>query len=458
MTLKLTNTLGREKQEFTPIHTGKVGMYVCGPTVYQTASIGNMRAFILADLLRRVLEFTGYEVKHVMNITDVGHLTDDGDEGEDKMLVAMKREGKDAWDIAKFYTTQFVQDSQKVNLLPPTHMPLATEHIAEQIEMIEEIEANGYAYTTTDGIYFDTAKLENYGELSGQSLEEKEEGARVVKNPEKRNATDFALWKFSKDAEQRQMEWESPWGKGFPGWHIECSAMSSRYLDDPFDIHMGGEDHIHVHHPNEMAQMEAAHGNKEAHYWIHNAFLMVDGGKMGKSLGNAYTMDDIIAKGFDPLAFRYFLLTAHYRTPQNFTWEGLEAAQNALNNLRDTVRAWGTPVETVDVERFRNIINNDLDFPGALAELWNIVNGDEESAVKAAKILKMDQVFGLGLSHYVSQPLSVPEEVGALLKKRAQAREEKNYEASDALRDQIQAAGFDVKDSADGQTVTEWRG
>ncbi len=458
MTLKLTNTLGREKQEFTPIHTGKVGMYVCGPTVYQTASIGNMRAFILADLLRRVLEFTGYEVKHVMNITDVGHLTDDGDEGEDKMLVAMKREGKDAWDIAKFYTTQFIQDSEKVNLLPPTHMPRATEHIEEQIEMIKEIEANGYAYKISDGIYFDTAKLENYGELSGQSLDEKEAGARVVKNTEKRNPTDFALWKFSKDAEQRQMEWESPWGKGFPGWHIECSAMSSKYLDDPFDIHMGGEDHIHVHHPNEMAQMQAAHGNKEANYWIHNAFLMVDGGKMGKSLGNAYTMDDVIAKGFEPLAFRYFLLTAHYRTPQNFTWEALEAAQNALNNLRDTVRSWDAPVETVDVDRFQNILNNDLDFPGALAELWNVVNGDQDSSMKAATVLKMDQVLGLDLAEYVSRPLSIPKAVSALLEKRAQARAEQNYEVSDELRGQIQAAGFEVKDSADGQTLTEWRG
>ncbi len=455
--MKLTNTLGREKQEFTPIHAGKVGMYVCGPTVYQTASIGNFRAFIIGDILRRVLAFNGYEVKQVMNITDVGHLVGDGDEGEDKMMVSMKKEGKTAWEIAEFYTKQFLVDMQALNILPPNHMPKATEHIPEQIEMIQEIEANGFAYQISDGIYFDTSKLENYGELSGQSLDEKEEGARVVKNPEKKNPTDFALWKFSPEDEQRQMEWESPWGKGFPGWHIECSAMSSKYLDDPFDIHTGGEDHIHVHHPNEMAQMEASHGNKEANYWIHNAFLMVDGGKMSKSLGNTYTVDDLEEKGFDPLAFRYFLLGAHYRTPQNFTWEALEAAQNALNNLRDTVREWNEPSASDDLDRFQNIINNDLDLPGALAELWNVVNGDLDTSIKAAMLLKMDTVFGLGLESYVAKQLDAPIEVKDMLKARKEARESKDWTLSDTLRDEIQAAGFDVKDTADGQRLVEKR-
>lgn len=457
MTLKLTNTLGREKQEFIPIHAGKVGMYVCGPTVYQTASIGNFRAFIVGDLLRRVLEFNGYEVKQVMNITDVGHLVGDGDEGEDKMMVSMKKEGKTAWEVAEFYTKQFLADMEALNILPPNHMPKATEHIPEQIEMIQEIEANGFAYKTSDGIYFDTGKLENYGELSGQSLDDKEAGARVAVNPEKKNSTDFALWKFSPEDEQRQMEWESPWGTGFPGWHIECSAMSSKYLDDPFDIHTGGEDHIHVHHPNEMAQMEASHGNKEANYWIHNAFLMVDGGKMSKSLGNTYTVDDLEEKGFDSLSYRYFLLGAHYRTPQNFTWEALEAAQNALNNLRDTVREWDEPTEPVDLDRFRNIINNDLDLPGALAELWNVVNSDLDSSVKAATVGKMDAVFGLGLDAYIAKPLVIPGNVTDMLAEREEARNNKDWGLSDALREEIQAAGFDVKDTDEGQKLLERR-
>lgn len=458
--MKLTNTLTKKKEEFTPIHTGKVGLYVCGPTVYDTASIGNFRANIFADILRRVLEFNGYEVKHVMNITDVGHLTDDADAGEDKMIVAMKREGKSAWDIAEYYTKIFLKDMERLNILMPHYLPKATDHIEEQIELIKTLEEKGFTYKISDGIYFDTSKLPSYGELAHQKLEDKEAGARVAVNPEKKNPTDFALWKFSKKDEKRDMEWQSPWGVGFPGWHIECSAMSEKYLDSPFDIHTGGEDHITVHHPNEMAQTEAARGNKLANWWLHNAFLTVDGGKMSKSLGNVYTVDELMEKGFEPMSFRYFVLGANYRTKQNFTFEALGAAQNALHNLEDVVREWDQPSE-VDpdaLKKFRAKIDDDLDMPGALAELWSVVNDAKmESSVKAATVLKFDQVFGLQLDRVVAIPLVIPQAVQKLVKKRAEARDNKDYDLSDQLRDQIAEAGFTVEDTDGGQKLREKR-
>ena len=292
--MKLTNTLSRKKEEFEPIHAGKVGMYSCGPTVYSPATIGNFRAVLTADLIKRALIFNGYEVKHVMNITDVGHLVGDGDVGEDKMLVAMRNEGKTAWEIAEVYTNLFLRDMERLNIETPNVMPKATDHIAEQIEYIQDLEKNGFTYATSDGIYFDTSKLADYGRLSGQKSEDKEAGARVEVNTEKRNPEDFALWKFSPKDHKRDMEWNSPWGIGFPGWHIECSAMSEKYLDTPFDIHTGGEDLAMVHHPNEIAQTEGARGHQPVNYWVHNAFVQVNGGKMSKSLGNAYTIDDLI--------------------------------------------------------------------------------------------------------------------------------------------------------------------
>ncbi|MCH8049452.1 cysteine--tRNA ligase [Patescibacteria group bacterium] len=460
MDLKLTNTLTRKKETFEPIHKGKVGVYSCGPTVYLTQHIGNFRSFIFADILRRVLEFNGYEVKQVMNITDVGHLVSEADVGEDKMIIAMRREGKSVWEIAAFYTVQFLKDMDRLNIKRPHVVPKATEHIDEMIEVVKTLEEKGYTYKTSDGIYFDTSKLESYGELSGQKLEDKEAGARVEVSPEKRNPSDFALWKFSPKEQKREMEWDSPWGAGFPGWHIECSAMSEKYLDSPFDIHTGGVDHIPVHHENEIAQTKGARGHQLANWWLHGEFLLVDGGKMSKSLGNFYSIDDLIEKDFDPIAFRYLVLGAHYHTQLNFTWKALEAAQHALNKLDDAVREWDEPSEPDQdaLDRFLDKINDDLNMPGALAELWKVVNDEEmDSGMKAATLLKFDQVLGFRLDDYIAKPLKVPQEVQKLLKDRQEARKQKNWERSDQLRDQIAQKGFIVEDTPEGQHLREKR-
>jgi cysteinyl-tRNA synthetase len=451
------NTLTKEKQVFRPLYEGKVSLYSCGPTVYSYAHIGNMRANVCWDLLRRALAFNGYEVKSVMNITDVGHLVSDGDEGQDKMIVAMQREGKTAYEIAAFYEKAFMEDLARLNVSPCNHYPRATEHIPEQITLIKKIEENGFAYITSDGVYFDTSKLEDYGKLSGQSAEEKQAGARVEMG-EKKNATDFALWKFSPGEVQREMEWESPWGKGFPGWHAECSAMSAKYLDVPFDIHTGGEDLVPVHHENELAQTQAADGVLQANYWLHNGFLQVDGGKMSKSLGNVYSINEIVAKGYDPLALRYFFMQAHYRTLVNFTFDALDAATNALTKLRSVVRGWDVSNEEVlegYEEKFWLAINDDLNIPNALAVMWELVDAKEDSASKSATLLRLDEVLGLKLEEYIATPVEVPAEVKALMQERAQAREKKEWEASDALRDQIAALGYIVEDGPDGQTIKE---
>lgn len=466
--MQIYNTLTRTKQEFKPIQASRVGVYSCGPTVYWFAHIGNMRAFLFADVLCRTLRLNGYTVEQIMNITDVGHLTDDANDGEDKMLVAMKREGKTAYDIAEFYAQAFFQDLEKLNITPAFKYPRATEHIGEQIEMIEQLEKNGFTYQTSDGIYFDTSKLGDYGRLSGQRADEKQAGSRVEMG-EKKNATDFALWKYSKapsptlplagegERSRRLMEWESPWGIGFPGWHIECSAMSKKYLGVPFDIHTGGIDHIAVHHENELAQTQGAEGKLEAHYWMHNEFITVDGGKMSKSLGNVYTIDQLIKKGFDSLAFRYLCLQSHYRSKMNFTWESLEAAQNALNRLRKIVREWDVPMTGIDdiEQKFLHALNDDLNTPEALSILWQLVDSDEPTSRKAATLLKFDQVFGLQLDKFVGKPVEIPLPVQKILDERAHARAEKNWTESDRLRSEIEKFGFVVEDKPDGQKVRE---
>ncbi|MBU0645891.1 cysteine--tRNA ligase [Patescibacteria group bacterium] len=454
--IKLYNTLSREKEEFKPTKDKEVGIYACGPTVYFFAHIGNFRTYVFEDVLRRVLEFNGYAVKFVMNITDVGHLTDDADAGEDKMLLAMRREGKSAQEIAEFYTQAFMADVKKLNIKPADEYPRATDHIQEQIELIKKLEEKGFTYQTTDGVYFDTSKLPDYGRLSGQKSEEKEAGARVAMG-EKKNPTDFALWKFSSESEQRLMEWESPWGKGFPGWHIECSAMSAKYLGIPFDIHLGGIDHVPVHHENEIAQTQAAEGKLLANYWVHSDFLTVDGGKMSKSLGNIYTISDLAAKGIDPLAFRYFCLGAHYRTKLNFTTESINAAQNALNNLRDAVRDWDSPSGGCAAyeQEFAAALDDDLNLPEALAVVWQMKDSASASSAKAASLLKFDQVLGLELDQYVAQPLAVPEDVKSLVKDRERAREEKDFERADQLREQIEKKGFTVDDQAAGSKINQ---
>ncbi|MEK7620232.1 MAG: cysteine--tRNA ligase [Patescibacteria group bacterium] len=465
--IHLYNTLNRQKEELKPIHEGKVGMYSCGPTVYWFAHIGNMRSFLFADILRRTLELGGYEVKQVMNITDVGHLTSDEDEGEDKMIVAMKREGKTAYEIAEFYTSAFKKDLEALNIKPANIYPKATDHIAEQIEMIEALEKNGYTYKTSDGIYFDTSKLAEYGRLSGQKSEEKKAGARVEMG-EKRNATDFALWKFSPSTvrqahgsghqpHERLMEWESPWGKGFPGWHIECSAMSLKYLDVPFDIHTGGVDHIAVHHENEIAQTMGAENVLEANVWMHNEFLTVEGGKMSKSLGNLYTIDDLVARGFDPLAFRLFVLEGHYRSKLNFSFDALEGAQFALDRIRQVVRAWDAPGDlggaSGHVLQFMQELNDDLNTPRALSVLWDLIHHNIPTSGKSAALLQMDRVLGLRLDEYINKPLEIPHDVRLLVEEREAVRKQKDWSRSDELRARIAELGYSVEDGETGSFV-----
>jgi cysteinyl-tRNA synthetase len=464
--LKLYNTLSRTVEEFAPIRPGKAGVYACGPTVYYFAHIGNMRAFIFADLLKRALAYNGFDVTLIMNITDVGHLTDDADLGEDKMIVAMKREGKTAYEVAEFYTQAFFRDLERVNAKSATVYPKATEHISEQIDIVKKLEQNGFTYVTSDGVYFDTSKLPEYGTLSGQKAEEKLAGARVELG-EKKHATDFALWKFSpsptpssspsgRGRGARQMEWESPWGKGFPGWHIECSAMAKKYLGVPFDIHTGGIDHIPVHHENELAQTRGADGVLEANVWMHSEFLTVDSGKMSKSLGNLYTLQDLIDKGYDPLAFRYFVLQGHYRSKINFTWEALDAAQNALRNLRSFARELEAPaIGCADHEaRFLSAVNDDLNTPQALAVVWDMMNDQSlPRSARAESLLKFDCVLGLGLDAYVGKPIEIPAEIQRFAAEREHARAAKDFAKADELRRAIEGKGFIVEDTPRGPKI-----
>lgn len=455
MQLSFYNTLTRAKETFTPIRPGKVGLYSCGPTVYGFAHIGNLRCYLFADILYRTLRYNGFDVTAVMNITDVGHLTDDADAGEDKMIVAMRQEGKSAGEIAKFYTQAFFEDMDQVNNARFTVYPRATEHIAEQIALIQKMEANGYTYQTSDGVYFDTSKLSDYGKLSGQKSEEKKAGARVEQG-EKHSPTDFALWKFSPAGTQREMEWESPWGKGFPGWHVECSAMSGKYLGIPFDIHTGGEDHIPVHHENELAQTQGANGVLEANVWMHNAFLQVNGGKMSKSLGNVYILQDLIDRGYDPIAFRYFCLSAQYRATLNFTFEALDAAQTALQKLYRIARDLPSHSDNVSVDtevKFHEAINDDLNTPQALAVMWDMLASNLSFEQKSATLLKTDEILGLGLDRVIGKPVEISAEVQRLLDERQRARQEKNWALSDQLRDQIIHLGYEVEDTVDGQKI-----
>jgi cysteinyl-tRNA synthetase len=472
----LYNTLSRKKEEFKPIKKGELGIYACGPTVYNYAHIGNLRSYIFEDFLKRMFLYNGYKVKHVVNITDVGHLTGDMDMGKDKLEEGARRENKSAWELAEFYTQAFMHDIKLLNLDFPDIWCKATENIPEQIEMIETLEKKGYTYKTSDGIYFDTSKVNDYNKLSHLSLETLKEGARVEKNEEKRNATDFALWKFSKAEDKRQMEWESPWGTGFPGWHIECSAMSLKYLSKSLDIHCGGIDHINIHHTNEIAQSEAATGKKFFNYFLHNAFLIVPGGKkMAKSGDNFLTLQKaVIDKGFDPLAFRLLCSQVHYRKPMEYSPEILEQAQNLLKSLRRQVfdlRQVGKKskgrVNKGYKQMFLEAINNDLNIPQALAILSKLLKSDLESEVKVATALDFDIVLGLDLDSYQPDKQifkvfnneiegdlhNISEEAKQLLIKREKARLAKNYAESDKLRDSLDVLGYRVEDNAKGQIL-----
>ncbi len=461
MELRLYNTLTRKKEIFKPILDKKVGLYTCGPTVYNFAHIGNLRTFIFEDILKRVLLYNGYDVKHIMNITDVGHLTGDRNMGEDKMEKGAQREGKTAWEIAEFYTQAFKQDMMHLNMLEPTLWCKATDTIPEQIELVKILEDKGFTYPTKDGIYFDASKFEGYTKLSNQDIEALQEGARVEKNPEKKNATDFALWKFSPEGVQRQMEWDSPWGVGFPGWHIECSAMSLKFLGEQLDIHCGGVDHIDVHHTNEIAQSEAATGRKFFNIWMHGAFLIISGGKkMAKSEENFLTLDStFIQKGIDPLAYRFATYQTHYRKPMEYSDEALQAARNGLEHLRNQVRSLMTKqmgdtasVSAAYKENFIKELNDDLNMPRALASVQEVLKSDLDDPEKLATVLDFDRVLGLDLEK-VTVSEELPKEIQQKIEARKKARVEKNWSLSDQLRDEIQALGYVVQDTKDGMTV-----
>jgi cysteinyl-tRNA synthetase len=458
--LYLYNTLTRGKEEFHPVKPGEVGLYTCGPTVYNFAHIGNLRTYIFEDVLKRVLLYNGYRVKHVMNITDVGHLTGDRDLGEDKMEKGATREGKSAWEIAEFYTQAFKKDIEHLNILEPDIWCKATDTIAEQIDLIRMLEQKSYTYPTSDGIYFDTAKVKDYAKLSNQNLEALQEGARVERNPEKRQATDFALWKFSPKDARRQMEWDSPWGVGFPGWHIECSAMSMKFLEDQLDIHCGGVDHIDIHHTNEIAQSEAATGKKFFNFWMHGAFLNIQGGKkMAKSAENFLTIENaLIRQGINPLVYRFAAFLTHYRKPMEYSDESIDAARNGLFHLQNQVRqVICDSRQRVNADfrgKFLESVNDDLNMPRAMAVVQELLKSDSAAEEKYATILDFDRVLGLNLDQ-VKKSAEIPSEVQWLVAERQKARQAKDWAASDRLRDEIQALGYIVQDTQEGPKILE---
>jgi cysteinyl-tRNA synthetase len=456
--VKLTNTYTKQKEEFKPLTGNEVRMYSCGPTVYFYAHIGNLRSYIFMDILRRVLKYNGYEMRHVMNITDVGHLLADADEGEDKMVKSAKEQNKSPWEIAKYFTGVFFQDLELLNIEKPEIVCPATEHISEMIEFVQGLIEKGYGYEITDGIYYDVSKFKDYGKLSGISLEDQLSGARVEVNPEKRNAVDFALWK--KAPKEHIMQWPSPWGQGYPGWHIECSAMSRKYLGDRFDIHTGGIDHVPIHHENEIAQSQGLLGAQPANFWVHGEFLLVDGGKMSKSLGNIYTIEDLKKKGFEPLAYRLFCFNAHYGNKLNFTWDGLKSAQNSLDRLREGVIAHLKGQEKINEDEiselkneFTEAINDDLNVPKAMAVVWNIVKDSRKSKQFRDLLLDFDRVLGLDLNKIEEKEEVFDDEIMELVQKRQEARANKDWKLSDEIRDGLKAKGIVVEDTPQGPKV-----
>ena len=470
MNITLFNTLGREKQVFEPIVPGKAGLYTCGPTVYDYQHIGNFRTFMFEDLLKRVLIYNGYDVTHIMNITDVGHLVSDGDEGEDKMEKGSARTGKTVWEIAEYYTQFFLDDAKALNLLPPTKYTKATDYIQEQIDMVKCLDDKGYTYITRDGVYFDTSKLKDYGKLANLDIEGLEEGSRIQFSTEKKNKTDFALWKFSpKETDsKRQMEWESPWGKGFPGWHIECSAMSKKFLGDTFDIHCGGIDHIPIHHTNEIAQSEACTGKPFVHYWMHGAFLEEESGKMSKSKGEFLRVKTLIDKGYTPLDYRYLCLGTHYRKRLLFSWEILDQAKTAMNRLKQNVQqirdearknsdSRDASMPEGEREKFLEAVNDDLNMPQALAVLWGVIRNDKLTSIEKMNLVNdFNRVLGLDLDKDIEAGnTNVPEEVMELVEKRIAAKKAKDFKKADELRDELKSRGWEVVDKKDGVEVKE---
>ncbi len=443
--LTLYDNYARELRPFEPLAPGgEVGLYTCGPTVYDDQHIGNYRTFLFEDWLKRALAWNGFRVRHVMNVTDVGHLTSDADTGEDKMEKGARRTGRTAWEIAALYTARFVAELATLNIDPPAVLCKATDHIAEQIDFIADLERNGYTYVTGDGVYFDTSRQPDYGYLARLDKSGLDAGRRVEVG-EKRNATDFALWKRSPPGQQRQMEWDSPWGRGFPGWHIECSAMAQKYLGDFFDIHCGGEDHIPVHHTNEIAQTEARVGTRLANYWMHAYFLLSNDAKMAKSAGEFLRLPALVERGYDPLAFRYLCLTGHYRSQLNFTFDALDAAATGLARMRQSLHALpATPASPAPdlVERFTDALNDDLNLPRALAVAWEALRSERAGPVRRATLESFDAVLGLRLAEWQPDELDVPAPVVALAEARAAARAAREFPASHPVRAARHDAGW----------------
>ena len=463
MAVKLYNTLTKQKSNFVPLNGNEVRIYSCGPTVYSYAHIGNFRTYIFMDTLRRMLEYNGYTLKHVMNITDVGHLESDSDEGEDKMEKAAKKENKSPYEIAEVYTKAFFKDMEKLHIEKPEIIAKATEHIPDMLEFAKEIVKNGYGYETSTAIYFDVSKLDKYPVLSNRNIDEQIAGARVDVDPEKRNPYDFAIW--IKAPKNHIMKWDSPWGLSYPGWHLECSAMSRKYLGEEFDIHTGGVDHIPTHHENEIAQSKGAFGKIPAKIWMHVEFLQIDGGKMSKSLGNVYTISKLEEKGIEALAYKLFCYTAHYRTKLNFTFEGAAASQKALNRLREAFVKHNNGNDNVDDEliqkyknKFLDAINDDLNMPLAMSTVWELARNDLKSKKISDLLLDFDRVLGLDLKNsekYLEEQnkVELPDEIADLLEKRKKARKEKNWQLSDEIRDVLKEKGYIVKDTKEGMTV-----
>ena len=456
MTVQLYNTLTRTKEEFKPLEGNTVRMYSCGPTVYSFAHIGNFRAYVFMDTLRRVLQYNGYNLKHVMNITDVGHLESDADEGEDKMEKAARKENKDPYEIANFYTHKFFIDMARLNIEKPEIIAKATEHIQEMLEFVQGLIKNGYAYETSKGIYFDISKLDKYPVLSNLDVENQKAGARVEVDTEKRNPHDFAVW--IKAPENHLMKWDSPWGPSYPGWHIECSVMSQKYLGEVFDIHTGGIDLIPTHHENEIAQSKGMCGKIPANYWMHGEFLLINGGKMSKSLGNVYLLQDIVDRGYDPLVYKLFCYSIQYRKKLNFTWEGMDSAKIALDRLREAYQKHLNGTEDVAEELiskyekdFNEAINDDLNMPVAMSVVWEVAKRTEKSKKVAELLKKFDRVLGIKIDEHKEE--EIPDDIKELLTKRAEARKNKDWAESDKIRDIITEKGYIVKDSKEGQTV-----
>ncbi len=459
MDIYFYNTLTKQKEMFKPENGNEVRMYSCGPTVYKDATIGNMRTIIFQDVLRRVLKYNGYKLKHVMNITDVGHLVSDADEGEDKMIKSAKEMHKDPKEIAEYYTKLFFEDLKALNIETPEIVCKATDHIKEMIEYVKRLIDNGYAYETSTAIYFDVSKLDKYGILSGIDVRNQKAGARVEVDPEKRNPYDFAVW--IKAPENHLMKWESPWGLSYPGWHIECSAMGQKYLGETFDIHTGGIDLIPTHHENEIAQSKGAYGKIPARYWMHGEYLLINGGKMSKSLGNVYLLNDIIKRGYDPLVYRMFTYTGSYRNKINFTWEGIEANSKALIKLREGYQKHLNGKDNVSCdtinefeEKFHKAINDDLNIPLAMGIVWDAIKYEKKSPDIAKLLAKFDTILAIDIDRKpVQEENNIPKEIIELAEKRKQARINKNWAESDKLRDEILSKGYTIKDTKEGYEI-----